>query len=208
MGRFLDSAFAAPQDPLFGVHRANITTRLTARNWKKKAVVRITQDCPLYVWIAKSTCQDEAGVRKAIYSINVKVLESGAQARKYEREFDTLEAALGYGNAEDGGKLALESVSATPDLYPPDQEAPWTISFGPRASQPPPESGHAAPDSIKARDSVFRHVEERAKLANEARARNKQILRDHAARNVSTSDQGEETPRPTKKKRAATRRAD
>ena len=110
-----------PQHPVFGLSHANITDRLTPENWTRRAIVRRAGDRSLYIFISDFKYRYGDGTWETRYEVE--------GAKEYSREFSSLEEALGYANGEDGGALAVSSRPATPDEYPPEEDAEWTISI-------------------------------------------------------------------------------
>ena len=122
---------AGPQNPIYGIHRANIADRLTRRNWKTKAVVRSDIAGWLYLWIARGTYQNKAGHQVSAYFIKAYPRDPSERARYYEAEFQYLNEALHYINGEDDGLLAQETTpTRSGAVYPAEQQAPYYIGFG------------------------------------------------------------------------------
>jgi hypothetical protein len=122
---------AGPQDPIYGIHRKNITDRLTRLNWKTKAVVRTDSVGWLYLWVVQDIYRNPGGRQVTAYSVKVRASNDTACERRYRAEFCYLAEALRYINGEDGGRLAKETALAKPGTgYPAARPAPYYIGFG------------------------------------------------------------------------------
>src|SRR4051794_33962668 len=87
------------QDPIYGIKRANITDRLTAQNWTKKAVVRTRGKIAFYVYVNREGVQESPHGRKGRFLVTVHRL-SGKEPNRYGASFERLEEALAYANGE------------------------------------------------------------------------------------------------------------
>jgi hypothetical protein len=52
---------AGPQEPIYGIHHANIVKRLTRQNWRTKAVARFDSKGWIYLWVIRRRYRHPAG---------------------------------------------------------------------------------------------------------------------------------------------------
>ena len=126
------SYIAPPQDPMFGISRANIVGKLHKRNWKKKAICRVLIGnrepalVPVYIWIAKGV-RSSGDEKNTVYSVDSHAI--GSRKRFNKEHFSTLEEALLHANGEDDGDLGRETRPAKgPNEHPSDSGPPIVIS--------------------------------------------------------------------------------
>ena len=96
--------FLADQDLVYGFDVKNVSACLTARNWRRKAIIRQYRYGLLYVWVWERNCRKD-GKEWVDYAVKVKRLE-GEGGRHFERTFDNVEDALRYANGEDGSTFS------------------------------------------------------------------------------------------------------
>ena len=120
---------SGPQDPSFGLSLDNIDERLTRRNWNSKAIVRLSDDGPLYVWITRAERGFVRGPRICFYRVCVDGVEK--RQKDLERDFAYLKDALSYANGEDDGELGKQTRRGSRDDWPPEvtKEPHWTVFF-------------------------------------------------------------------------------
>ena len=115
---------SSPQDSASGVSLDNIAERLTRKNWNSKAIVRLAELDPLYVWINRG---ERGKVR--FYRVCVDGVEK--RRKDLERDFSYLKDALASGNGQDGGELAKVTRPGRREDWPAHvtKEPPWIITF-------------------------------------------------------------------------------
>jgi hypothetical protein len=96
--------FLGDQDLVYGFDMKNVSACLTARNWRRKAIIRQYRYGLLYVWVWERNCRKD-GKEWVDYAVKVKRLE-GEGGRHFERTFDNVEDALRYANGEDGSAFS------------------------------------------------------------------------------------------------------
>jgi hypothetical protein len=96
--------FVGDQDLVYGFDPKNVAASLTARNWRRKAIIRQDRYGLLYVWVWEKNCRKD-GKKWVEYAVKVKRLE-GEGGRHFERTFDNVEDALRYANGEDGSAFS------------------------------------------------------------------------------------------------------
>ncbi len=114
------------RDVMFGFSPANVADRLTADNWKTKALLRMHGDSLLYIIVATGI---EQWSGNSVYLVRASSLDETASA--LSARFSNLEEALAYANGEDGGDIAINTVLASPEEYTGQQSATVTIFTGP-----------------------------------------------------------------------------
>jgi hypothetical protein len=122
---------ARPHHPLFGLHHVHIASRLTEENWQEKAIVRLLNGKPVYLWIV----QDQSTPDFTEQAGRFWVLGKGEGADSCESSFLTLQEALAYINGEGEAPLG-ETPVATPEQYPAERNREVYVSSIPvRRSQ-------------------------------------------------------------------------
>jgi hypothetical protein len=117
MGKVTWFGEAGPQHPAYGIHRANIASSLTAKNWERKALWRWHGKTGLYIYIASHALDDGTDDEdKPRY--HVRVDTRGTRSTKFGKDFATLEEALAYANGEDSGMIAWQTKPATVESLP------------------------------------------------------------------------------------------
>ena len=119
----------APQhDPIYGIRRENIATRLTKNNWKCKAVCRIIDDRTLYVMVRRNE-PDESSRTEQRYYVQVHL---GMQSdQDFNTDFETLPEALAYANGQDGSAFSRRTQPAPRGAYPENRRADtWITGYG------------------------------------------------------------------------------
>jgi len=123
MGKVTWFGEAGPQHPRYGIHRANIASSLTAKNWKRKALWRWHGKTGLYLYIASPSLADEADYQDES-RYHVRVHTRGTRSTEFDKAIAALEKALAYANGEDGGMIAQWTKPATVESLP---EAPGPL---------------------------------------------------------------------------------
>ena len=117
MGEAIWLGEAGPQHPMYGIHRANVASSLTAENWERKALWRWHGTTGLYIYIASPVLDDGADSQDES-RYHVRVHTRGARSTKLGKAFATLEEALAYANGEEDGMIARRTKSATVESLP------------------------------------------------------------------------------------------
>ena len=117
MGKVTWFGEAGPQHPMYGIHRTNIASSLTAKNWERKALWRWHGKTGLYLYIASSVIDDETDNQDEP-RYHVRVHTRGTRPTEFGKDFATLEEALAYANGEDGGMIARQTEPATVESLP------------------------------------------------------------------------------------------
>ena len=125
MGKLINLGSAPPHDPMFGISRSNIVSRLTRKNWRKKAAGRAKDGRFLYVMVRLGEEKIEGKNQKRYY---VRVHLGLPEDRSLNADFDKLAAALAYANGEDGAALASSTHMASADQIPEDRGADIYVS--------------------------------------------------------------------------------
>ena len=73
-----------PQDPFFGISRENVVDRLTRLNWKTRAMVRLSDAGPLYVWISRGEKGGRGKPKERFYQVGV----DGTERKQKDLEAD------------------------------------------------------------------------------------------------------------------------
>ena len=116
---------APAHDPIYGIRRKNIASRLTRNNWRTKATCRtIGRNC-LYVVIQLGEVY-EKGQKQERYFVQVHL--GGPAGQDFGSDFQKLKDALAYANGQDGSAFAEATQLATPDEYPVDRSADTYIT--------------------------------------------------------------------------------
>lgn len=106
--------WATRQDPMFGINQHNVASRLTSRNYRDKAVVRIEDKVLLYIYITQDQyCRPEPDQRRIAYNVRVHAIHE-EPARQYFHSFPYLRDALAYVNGDDDGDLAQYTKAVGP----------------------------------------------------------------------------------------------
>ena len=100
------SYLASAQNPVFGISRVNIVSKLTQKNWQTKAIVR----AGVYIWIEKCKL---AKHEKTEYTYSVQFW-----GKIKDKDFEELKNAL-----EDANQWADHE-----GVYPSEFEPGWTVS--------------------------------------------------------------------------------
>ena len=108
-----------PRDPaIVGIDHSNLTERLTLENWWDKAVVRRVDGKTVLADVLLLT-RNHRGQKQRIFEVQV----YGAEELNRWFEAGRLDEAIAYANS-------LGEPVPRPEC-PPEEEAPWVISFGP-----------------------------------------------------------------------------
>jgi hypothetical protein len=103
--------WAGPQDLVYGFSLKNVAERLTSKNWRRKAVMRLDRHGLLYIYVNRSK-KEEDGKKSVVHVVSVQRPEvEGDRRTNYGRHFDDLEDALRYANGEDRSALSRYSRS-------------------------------------------------------------------------------------------------
>jgi len=127
--------FLGPQDLVYGFSLKNVAERLTSKNWRRKAVMRLDRHGLLYICVSRGK-KEEDGKKRVVHVVSVHRPEVvGDRRTNYGRHLDDLEDALRYANGED--RSALRRYSRPLDglilnelgaQYFGDKPAPTTVS--------------------------------------------------------------------------------
>jgi len=125
---------APPQDPIYGISRSNIADQLNSKNWRKKALCRLSQNRSVYIYIVRCTIRKNNEKARQRYLVRIHFGSKEDQA--FRRDFRTLKEALDYANGEDGSELGQVTQPASSAEYPRNQDADTYISgFGANRGQ-------------------------------------------------------------------------
>ena len=125
MGKLINLGSAPPHDPMFGISRSNIVSRLTRKNWRRKAAGRAKDGRFLYVMVRLGEEKIDEKNQKRYY---VRVHLGLPEDRSLNADFDKLTDALAYANGEDGAALASSTHMASADQIPEDRGADIYVS--------------------------------------------------------------------------------
>tara|TARA_B100000676_G_scaffold72239_1_gene72104 strand:- start:634 stop:1074 length:441 start_codon:yes stop_codon:yes gene_type:complete len=125
MGKLINLGSAPPHDPMFGISRSNIVSRLTRKNWRRKAAGRAKDGRFLYVMVRLGEEEIDEKNQKRYY---VRVHLGLPEDRSLNADFDKLTDALAYANGEDGAALASSTHMASADQIPEDRGADIYVS--------------------------------------------------------------------------------
>ncbi|PPR11943.1 MAG: hypothetical protein CFH41_00820 [Alphaproteobacteria bacterium MarineAlpha11_Bin1] len=125
MGKLINLGSAPPHDPMFGISRSNIVSRLTRKNWRRKAAGRAKDGRFLYVMVRLGEEEIDGKNQKRYY---VRVHLGLPEDRSLNADFDKLTDALAYANGEDGAALASSTHMASADQIPEDRGADIYVS--------------------------------------------------------------------------------
>jgi hypothetical protein len=125
MGKLINLGSAPPHDPMFGISRSNIVSRLTRKNWRRKAAGRAKDGRFLYVMVRLGEEKIDGKNQKRYY---VRVHLGLPEDRCLNADFDKLTDALAYANGEDGAALASSTHMANADQIPEDRGADIYVS--------------------------------------------------------------------------------
>ena len=113
-------SYDAPgHDPIYGIRRSNIATRLTNRNWNRKATCRIDKGGCLYILVVIGERWGEEQKRKVHH---VAVDRLSGEGPSWSKDFETLDEALAYANGEDSSDFAHATYLANDKTYPLNNE--------------------------------------------------------------------------------------
>ena len=127
--------FLGTQDLVYGFSLKNVAERLTSKNWRRKAVMRLGRQDLLYIYVNRSK-KEEDGKKRVVHVVSVqRLLPEGDRRTNYGRHFDDLEDALRYANGEDRSALSRYSDALDGMIlnelgveYFGDKPAPTTFS--------------------------------------------------------------------------------
>ncbi len=122
MARITELGHLPAHDLMFGFSPANVADRLTAENWKSKALLRQQSESLLYIIIATGVEEWSGNTVYLVQASNLDETRSDLSAR-----FSSLEAALAYANGEDDGAISAKTILAEPAAYPDEQPAAITV---------------------------------------------------------------------------------
>ena len=125
MAKIINLGSAPPHDPMFGISRSNIVSRLTRKNWRRKAAGRAKDGRFLYVMVRLGEEKIDGKNQKRYY---VRVHLGLPEDRSLNADFDKLTDALAYANGEDGAALASSTHMASADQFPEDRGADIYVS--------------------------------------------------------------------------------
>jgi hypothetical protein len=125
MGKLIYFGSAPAHDPIYGIRRKNIASRLTRNNWRTKATCRTIGGSCLYIMIQHGEIQGK-GQKQGRYFVQVHL--GGSISQDFRADFQKLKAALAYANGQDGSDFAEATQLATPDEYPVDRGADTYIT--------------------------------------------------------------------------------
>ena len=125
MAKIINLGSAPPHDPMFGISRSNIVSRLTRKNWRRKAAGRAKDGRFLYVMVRLGEENIDGKNQKRYY---VRVHLGLPEDRSLNADFDKLTDALAYANGEDGAALASSTHMASADQIPEDRGADIYVS--------------------------------------------------------------------------------
>jgi hypothetical protein len=125
MGTIIDLGLAPPHDPMFGISSSNIVSRLTTKNWRRRAVGLTKEGRFLYVMVQLGRQKIDGKKQKRYY---VRVHLGLPEDRSLNADFDNLTDALAYANGEDGSALSSTTQVASPDQMPEDRGADIVVS--------------------------------------------------------------------------------
>ncbi len=112
MGTIIDLGLAPSHDPMFGISSNNIVSRLTPKNWRRKAVGLTKEGRFLYVMVQLGRKKIDGKKQKRHY---VQVHLGLPEDRSLNADFDNLTDALAYANGADGSALSSSTQAASPD---------------------------------------------------------------------------------------------
>jgi hypothetical protein len=119
MAKITNFGSAPPQDPLFGIDRANIVDRLNQRNWRNKAICRVIQDRCLYVYVARGRQRHDGKTIERYYAL----IHFGTEEdRQFRKDFRGLKEALAYVNGDNGSNFGRLTRPAKPHEFPRGRE--------------------------------------------------------------------------------------
>jgi hypothetical protein len=118
-----------PQDPFFGIQLENVVDLLTRLNWSTKAIVRLGDAGPHYIWISRGEKGGRGKPKKRFYQVGVDGVER--KQKDLEADFPYLKDALAYANGKDDGELGKQTRAARREDWPPgiSKEPHWTVFF-------------------------------------------------------------------------------
>jgi hypothetical protein len=125
MAKVIYFGSAPAHDPIYGIQRKNITSRLTRNNWRIKATCRTIGGNCLYVMIQLGEIYEKEQKQERYF---VQIHLGGPTGRDFGSDFQKLKDALAYANGEDGSAFAEATQLATPDEYPVDRGADTYIT--------------------------------------------------------------------------------
>ncbi len=109
MAGVISMGWAGPQDLVYGFSLKNVAERLTSKNWRRKAVMRLDRHGLLYIWVSRGK-KEEDGKKRVVHVVSVQRPEVvGDRRTNYGRHLDDLEDALRYANGEDRSALSRYS---------------------------------------------------------------------------------------------------
>jgi len=116
----LGTPFAPVPDPIYGISRNKIATRLTADNWQKKAIWRQSVNGPVYIYLLH--WYDESLEDKPrIYNVAVCLLNAeGNIAESFGETFTDLDSALACANGEGKSPVGVLTRPIRDEEIPPD----------------------------------------------------------------------------------------
>ena len=106
-------------------YRSNIVSRLTRKNWRRKAAGRAKDGRFLYVMVRLG---EENRWEKSETILRPKLHLGLPEDRSLNADFDKLTDALAYANGEDGAALASSTHMASADQIPEDRGADIYVS--------------------------------------------------------------------------------
>ena len=125
MATIINFGVAPPHDPMFGIRSENIVSRLTQKNWRKKATGRIRNGRFLYVMVKRGE-QKIDGRKQKSYFVRVHLGEPTDQ--QLNADFDKLKDALAYVNGEGKTAMAIATAPAAPDEKPENRGTDFFIT--------------------------------------------------------------------------------
>ena len=117
MGEVTCFGEVGPHHPIYGIHRQNVASRLTSRNWGSKALWRQHPNAGLYIYVERGTAEDEKGPEQVEYYVRVRAMTRG-DVPDYQRTFTSLREALGYANGQGDSVIGRETRPAPLESLP------------------------------------------------------------------------------------------
>jgi hypothetical protein len=115
MGKMINFGFAPSHDPIYGIRRKYIASRLTRNNWRNNATCRIIDGRCLYVMIQRGIVHENRQMQRRYF---VQVHLGGPADLDFNANFLKLMDALAYANGQDGSAFAKATKLAIPNEYP------------------------------------------------------------------------------------------
>ena len=129
MGEVTCFGEVGPHHPIYGIHRQNVASRLTSRNWGSKALWRQHPNAGLYIYVERGTAEDEKGPEQVEYYVRVRAMTRG-DVPDYQRMFTSLREALDYVNGQ--GDSAIERETRPTPLESLPENGPELLIAFPR----------------------------------------------------------------------------